>query len=41
MKTSENLKKWLFLGLTVFLFSGLQGQDWPGWRGENRDARVS
>lgn len=41
MRTIENSKKWLLLGLTLFLFSGLQGQDWPGWRGENRDAKVS
>jgi outer membrane protein assembly factor BamB len=40
MKTTENLKKCLFLAIVMFLFLGVQGQDWPGWRGENRDAKV-
>ena len=40
MKTTETSKKWLLLGIIVFIFSGVQGQDWPGWRGENRDGQV-
>lgn len=41
MKTSEISKKWLLLSITLFVFSGINGQDWPGWRGENRDAKVT
>lgn len=40
MKTSRILKKSLLLGMTLFVFSGVYCQDWPGWRGENRDAKV-
>ena len=40
MKTTESSKKWLLLSIVVFIFSGVQGQDWPGWRGEHRDGNV-
>lgn len=40
MKTTENFKKCVFLMIAVFIITGVQSQDWPGWRGENRDARV-
>jgi len=41
MKTAKISKKWLLLSITLFVFSGIYGQDWPGWRGENRDAKVT
>jgi outer membrane protein assembly factor BamB len=41
MKTSILQNKWLMLVFTLFLFSGVQSQDWPGWRGENRDGKVT
>jgi outer membrane protein assembly factor BamB len=41
MKKSESFKKWLLLSLAMFLFSGIQSQNWPGWRGENRDGKVT
>lgn len=41
MKTSANIKKCLFLAIILFVYSGVQSQDWPGWRGENRDAKVT
>lgn len=40
MKKSEFIKKYVLLSLAMFLFSGIQAQNWPGWRGENRDAKV-
>ncbi len=40
MKTIKISKKWLLLGVALFVFSGIQSQDWPGWRGEHRDGKV-
>jgi outer membrane protein assembly factor BamB len=41
MKTSENSRKWLLLVITLIICSGVQSQEWPGWRGENRDGKVT
>jgi outer membrane protein assembly factor BamB len=41
MKTFKISKKWLLLGIALLIFSGVQSQDWPGWRGENRDGKVT
>ncbi len=41
MKTTQISKKWLALCIAMLIVAGLQGQEWPGWRGENRDSKVS
>lgn len=41
MKKTEFSKKWLVLLIFLFVISVAQSQDWPGWRGENRDAKVT
>lgn len=41
MKMSKMKRKWFLLGLALFVFWGAQSQNWPGWRGENRDAKVT
>ena len=41
MKAQGISKKWFLMLTVLFVFSGVQSQDWPGWRGENRDAKVS
>ena len=41
MKSSAFLSMFLVAGLSL-LFTGYSaGQDWPGWRGTNRDGKVS
>ena len=40
MKNSKLSKKLLMLVIALFVFSGIQSQNWPGWRGENRDGKV-
>lgn len=40
MKTSEILKNLFAFVLVLLIFSKVQGQDWPGWRGEKRDGVV-
>jgi len=41
MKTSILPKKWFLLVIILLVATITQGQDWPGWRGENRDGRVT
>ena len=41
MKTKIFFKSVITIGLSVFLFCFVQGQDWPEWRGENRDGKVT
>ncbi len=41
MKMSEIQKKLLLLSLVLFLFSIVNAQDWPEWRGKNRDDKVT
>src|SRR5680860_1403040 len=40
MKALKSLKTIALFCLPVILFSCSQSNDWPGWRGENRDAKV-
>lgn len=35
-----HIRRWIFFLSALFIFSCTQSQNWPGWRGENRDARV-
>ena len=41
MKTSILQKKWSLLVIILLVATITQGQDWPGWRGENRDGKVT
>jgi outer membrane protein assembly factor BamB len=41
MKTSILQKKWSLLVIILLVATITQGQNWPGWRGENRDDKVT
>ncbi len=41
MKTLEILRKFILPGIILCSFTVINGQEWPGWRGENRDGKVS